>query len=129
MMHLKILLPFSVFANIQNVQQIIVETSVGEFGFLPQRQDCVAALVPGILTYETDQEHYIAIDEGVVIKSGKDVVLSVQNAIQGDSLADLHESVEREFKRLNQKEKDVRSSMAKMESGFIINLEKLKSHA
>ncbi|WP_410266222.1 F0F1 ATP synthase subunit epsilon [Cyclobacterium sp.] len=125
-MHLKILLPFRVFEDIQNVQRIVMETSEGSFGLLPQRLDCVAALVPGIFTYETESEHYIAIDEGVMIKAGGEVLVSVRNAIRGASLEDLHQSVEKEFKRLDESEKEIRSSMVKMESGFIMSLEKLR---
>ena len=63
-MHLKILLPFRVFDDIPNVKRIVMETSDGAFGLLPQRLDCVAALVPGVFTYETESEHYIAINGG-----------------------------------------------------------------
>lgn len=125
-MHLKILLPFRVFDDIQNVKRIVMETSEGSFGLLPQRLDCVAALVPGIFTYETDSEHYIAIDEGVMIKAGEEVLVSVRNAIRGSSLEDLNQSVEKEFIRLDESEKEIRSSMVKMESGFIMSLEKLR---
>ncbi len=125
-MHLKILLPFRVFEDIQNVKRIVMETSEGAFGLLPQRLDCVAALVPGILTYETDSEQYIAIDEGVMIKAGENVLVSVRNAIHGESLDELQQSVEKEFKRLDESEKHIRSTMAKMESSFIIGLEKFR---
>lgn len=127
-MHLKILLPFRVFEDIQNVKRIVMETSAGAFGILPQRLDCVAALVPGIFTYETESEHYIAIDEGVMIKAGEEVLVSVRNAVSGASLSELHTSVEKQFKSLDESEKDIRSSMAKMESGFIISLEKFREH-
>jgi F-type H+-transporting ATPase subunit epsilon len=125
-MHLKILLPFRVFEDIQNVKRIVMETSEGSFGLLPQRLDCVAALVPGIFTYETESEQYIAIDEGVMVKAGEEVMVSVRNAIRGSSLEDLNQSVEKEFKRLDESEKEIRSSMVKMESGFIMSLEKLR---
>jgi F-type H+-transporting ATPase subunit epsilon len=125
-MHLKILLPFRVFEDIQNVKRIVMETSEGAFGLLPQRLDCVAALVPGIFTYETASENYIAIDEGVMIKAGEEILVSVRNAIHGASLKELNQSVEKEFKRLNEREKETRSSMAKMESGFIVSLEKFR---
>ena len=127
-MHLKILLPFRVFEDIQNVKRIVMETSEGAFGILPQRLDCVAALVPGIFTYETEREHYIAIDEGVMIKAGEEVLLSVRNAISGASLSELHASVEKEFTHLDESERDMRASMAKMESSFIIGLERFTEH-
>ncbi len=128
MMHLKILLPFRVFEDVSNVKRIVMETSDGSFGVFPQRLDCVAALVPGIFTYETDTVQYIAIDEGVMIKAGEKVLVSVRNAIHGSSLAELNHSVETAFIRLNEDEKEMRSSMAKMESGFIINLERFREH-
>jgi len=69
MMDLKILLPFRIFAEIKNVSRIVFDTSEGSYGFLPQRLDCVAALVPGIFTYETEPGgiHYLAIDQGILV--------------------------------------------------------------
>ncbi len=125
-MQLTILLPFRVFEDLQNVKRIVMETPEGAFGLLPQRLDCVAALVPGILTYETEREHYIAIDEGVMIKAGQEVVVSVRNAIRGASLEELHQAVETAFKQLDESEKNRRSVMARMESGFLLSLDKFR---
>ena len=63
-MKLKVLLPYQVYAEIDGVSRIVVETPQGSFGLLPRRLDCVAALEPGILTYETKAggEVYIAVD-------------------------------------------------------------------
>ncbi len=126
LMHLKILLPFKVFADINNVKRIVAETNNGSYGFLPQRLDCVAALIPGILIYETEAGsiHYIAIDEGILIKTGSLVSVSIRNAIGGVDLGMLHESVKKEFLDLDENERSSRSTMAKLESGFIHSLEK-----
>ena len=123
-MTLKILLPFRVFAEVKHVKRIIVETSKGSYGILPQRIDCVAALVPGILTYESDEEYYVAVDEGIMIKAGKDVLVSVRQAIGGVDLGQLHESVEKEFKQLDETEKSIRSVISKLETGLMLQLEK-----
>ena len=127
-MNLKILLPFRIFAEIKNVKRIVLETSEGSYGLLPHRLDCVAALVPGIFTYETEADgvHYLAVDEGILVKAGMDVLASVRNAIGGADLGKLRESVEKEFVALDEKEKNVRSVMAKMESGLIYRLEKFR---
>ena len=127
-MNLKILLPFRIFAEIKNVRRIVLETSEGSYGLLPHRLDCVAALVPGIFTYETevDGAHYLAVDEGVLVKAGTEVLASVRNAIGGADLGKLRESVEKEFVTLDEKEKNVRIVMAKMESGLIYRLEKFR---
>jgi F-type H+-transporting ATPase subunit epsilon len=120
-MHLKVLLPYKVFAEKTGVSRIVAHTSEGSFGLLPHRLDCVAALVPGILVFETEAEGevYMAVDEGVLVKSGQDVLVSVRNAIGGTDLSKLHEAVGQEFLNLNDQEKKVRSVLAKLESGFI----------
>ena len=56
LMHLKILLPFQVYAELEAVTRIVAETYQGSFGILPHRLDCAAALAPGILTYETEKQ-------------------------------------------------------------------------
>jgi F-type H+-transporting ATPase subunit epsilon len=123
-MHLKVLLPFRIYAERTGVSRIVAETSEGSFGLLPHRLDCVAALAPGILIYEheTEGEIYVGVDEGVLVKTGLDVLVSVRNAIGGTDLGQLHEAVKREFLTLNDREQNVRSVMAKMESGFIRRL-------
>lgn len=120
-MNLKILLPFKVFAEKHNVSRIVARTATGSFGLLPHRLDCVAALVPGILVFETAEEGevYLAVDEGVLVKSGADVLVSVRNAIGGTDLGMLHEAVNQEFLNLDDQERKVRSVLAKLESGFI----------
>lgn len=123
-MNLKVLLPFRIFAGNTGVVRIVAETREGSFGLLPHRRDCVAALGPGILIYETKSqgEVYVAVDEGVLVKTGLDVLVSVRNAIGGTDLGQLRDSVAQEFLNLNEREQSVRSVMAKMESGFIRRL-------
>jgi len=121
-MNLKILLPFKIFAEKADVLRIVAGTREGSsFGLLPRRLDCAAALAPGILIYETETEGevYVAVDEGVLVKTGSDVLVSVRNAIGGMDLDQLREAVEREFLNLDEQEKSVRSVLAKLESGFI----------
>jgi len=120
-MNLKVLLPFQVFADKTGVSRVVAETHDGSFGLLPHRRDCVAALAPGILTYETasDGEVFVAVDEGVLVKTGPDVLVSVRRAIGGTNLGRLRAAVEREFLTLDEHEKNVRSAQANMESDLI----------
>lgn len=124
LMNLKVLLPFEIFADQAGVSRIVAETREGSFGLLPHRLDCVAALAPGILTYQLGSAAavYLAVDEGVLVKTGLNVLISVRNAIGGTDLAQLHAAVEREFLHLDEREQNVRSVMAKMESDFISRL-------
>jgi len=120
-MNLRVLLPFQVFAEKTGVSRIVAETREGSFGLLPHRRDCIAALAPGILTYQTeaDGEVFVAVDEGVLVKTGADVLVSVRRAIDGTDLSRLRESVEKEFLTLDEREQSVRSVMAKLETGFL----------
>ena len=124
LMHLKVLLPSEIFAEKTSVSRIVAETIEGSFGLLPHRLDCVAALTPGILTYETqaDGEVFVAVDEGVLIKTGMDVLVSVRRAQSGKDLGQLRHSVEQEYLTLNEEAKVVRSVMAKLETGLLRRL-------
>jgi F-type H+-transporting ATPase subunit epsilon len=103
------------------VQRIVAQTLQGSVGIWPHRLDCVTALTPGILTYETEAgvEVFLAADEGVLVKAGADVLVSVRNAIGGTDLDKLHEAVKQEFLNVDEQAKSVRSVLATMESGFI----------
>lgn len=120
-MNLKVLLPFQIFAEKTGVSRIVVETRQGSVGLLPHRLDCVAALSPGILTYssESDGEVFVAIDEGVLVKAGRDVLVSVRRALGGADLGQLREAVERDFLALDEREQTMRSMLAKMEADLI----------
>jgi len=123
-MSIKILLPYKVFAYERQVVRIVFTTPEGAFGILPQRLDCVASLCAGILVYEVEgrEEGYVAIDEGVLVKTGEDVLISVRNAMGGMELEKLHTAVEQEFMQLDEQEQKVRSVLARMESGLIQRL-------
>ena len=120
-MNLKVLLPFGIFAEKTGVSRIVAETPEGSFGLLPQRLDCVAALAPGILIYETQSEGevFVAVDEGVLVKTGADVLVSVRRALRGTDLGQLRDAVEQEFLGLDEQEQSARAVMAKLEAGFL----------
>lgn len=127
-MNLKILLPFKVFADIKNVTSITMETSQGFYGLLPQRLDCVAELVPGILSYKTEGvSKYIAVDSGIMVKAGLEVLVSVRNAVGGTDLGKLGELVKKEFNSKNENQKQITTVIAKLERGFIYGFDKLRN--
>lgn len=126
-MDLKILLPHKVFADIKNVDEIVAETSDGSFGFLPQRLDCVSVLVPGIFSYKTDKIHYLAVDEGLLVKAGSQLLVSVRNAVGGVELGKLADTVKNQFKNADANEEKVRYMASKLEDGFISRLKKFQN--
>ncbi len=120
-MKLKVLLPFQIFVEESDVLRVVAETPEGSFGLLPHRLDCVAALAPGILIYETESrgEACLAVDEGVLIKTGPEVLVSVRNAVTGTDLGQLRAAVEQEFLSLDEQERSVRLLLSKMEGEII----------
>jgi F-type H+-transporting ATPase subunit epsilon len=128
-MHLQVLLPSKIFGSFQQVQSIVLETPEGAFGLLPKRRDCVASLEPGILTYtvQGQEARYLAVDAGVVIKSGQQVSVSVRNAYAGKDLAHLKQLVQSEFVTLDEQDREVRDVLARLESGFMRGFKSLNS--
>lgn len=128
-MRLKILLPYEIFADVKSVKRIVIETTAGSHGILPRRLDCIAALEAGILLYETEDEgeKYVAINEGILIKTNNEVMISVRNAIGDAPLGELKKIVREEMIALGELEVDARTVMAKLETGFLQNLQKLRS--
>ena len=120
-MNLKVLLPFKIFTEKAAVLRLSAETRDGSFGLLPHRLDCVAALVPGILSYETDSdgEVFIAVDEGVLVKTGDEVLVSVRRALAGNDLGQLRTAIEQTYLQLDDEARNVRTVMAKLETGFL----------
>ena len=128
LMHLKVLLPFEIFADETGVSRIVAETRDGSFGLLPHRLDCVAALTPGILTYQTEAEGevFVAVDQGVLVKTGPDVLVSVRRALGGTDLGTLRDQVEKEFLTVDEETKSVRTVMAKLETGLLRRMASLQ---
>ncbi|MFH1813216.1 MAG: F0F1 ATP synthase subunit epsilon [Pseudomonadota bacterium] len=130
-MTLSVLLPFEVFADETDVLRIVVGTAQGSFGLLPRRLDCVAALVPGILSYETQGggEVFLAVDEGVLVKCAGKVVISVRRALRGTDLARLRDVVEQEFLTLDAQQESMRTAMTRLETGFLRRFATLQDRA
>jgi F-type H+-transporting ATPase subunit epsilon len=120
-MRLEVLLPFRVFSDDTDVSRIVAETHDGSFGLLPHRRDCVAALVPGILSYQSESEGevFVAVDQGVLTKTGDTVQVAVRRASRGTDLAQLHAAVQHDYLTLNALEQAARAATHQLESGFV----------
>jgi F-type H+-transporting ATPase subunit epsilon len=120
-MQLEILVPSGVFASIANVARIVVMTPAGAFGLLPHRLDCATVLSPGLLTYSTAAlgEVHLAVDTGVLVKTGAEVRVCVRHAIAGANLGHLRQAVDQEMLHLSDQEKSNRTTLAHLESGLI----------
>jgi F-type H+-transporting ATPase subunit epsilon len=120
MMHVKILLPSSIFLE-QEVHKIVAEGLNGSFCLLPRHIDYTNALVPGILTLESvdGEVTYHAVSEGIVVKIGKQVLISVRDAVRGDTLEDLKKAVDSQFIQTMKQEAASRAALKKLEADTI----------
>ncbi|HEY0257499.1 MAG TPA: hypothetical protein VGC39_08650 [Candidatus Methylacidiphilales bacterium] len=117
--HLKILLPSRVLTERKGVTRIIAATPTGAFRILPHQANCVVALAPGVLTYEAAEEGEVnlAIDHGLLVKAGADVLVSVRDAKEGIELGKLTEALSHMLTRSEQ-EHTVPTVLAEMERGL-----------
>ena len=128
-MRLKVLLPNEVFFD-GGAIQVNAEAANGHFCLLPHHVDFVAAVVPGLLTYhdESGLEHFVAIDDGTLVKCGLAVTISTRSAVRSDDLGSLNHVVANQFQKLDEKEKLARSASARLEASLVrrfMELEKI----
>ena len=128
-MNLKVLLPTEVLVQ-EDVAKVTAEAYNGSFCLLPKHVDFAAALVPGILSFETagGREEFLAVDEGILVKCDEEVMVSTRNAMRGPDLGQLRLTVVERFKVLNDREKTARSAMVKIEAGFVRRFLEIQRH-
>jgi F-type H+-transporting ATPase subunit epsilon len=120
-MKLEILTPARVVLT-DEAASITAEGREGSFGILPLHIDYVSPLVPGVLMYTRaadGSERILAIDQGTLVKVRDQVMVSVRDAVPGEDLETLRETVRERFQRLDEKERDARSALATLEARFI----------
>jgi F-type H+-transporting ATPase subunit epsilon len=121
-MKLKVILPMRIFLD-QEVTKVTAEAANGSFCLLPKHIDFVAALVPGIISFESEKgEEYLAVDEGVLVKCASEVRVSTRRAVRSKDLGELKQIVKQEFRTLDEREKKTRSILAKLEADFAKSL-------
>lgn len=119
-MRLKILLPTEVLLE-EAALKINAEAENGCFCLLPRHINFVTALVPGILSFidTRGQEIFLAVDEGILVKCDSQVLVSTRNAVVSDNLNQLKQTVEKRFRLLDEREKNARRALVKLEAHIV----------
>lgn len=93
----------------------------GAFGLLPNHVDFVTALVPSILllTIPDGDERIFGVDEGLLVKQGHTVEISVRRGIESADLAGLSGTVRESFVQMEDEERVARSALARMEADLV----------
>jgi F-type H+-transporting ATPase subunit epsilon len=128
-MRLKVLTPTAVLFD-QDVTKVIAEAENGSFCLLPRHIDFVAALVPGLLSFTTSDEHeeFLAVDEGMLVKCGAEVLVSTRMAVRGPDLGVLQRTVEEQFRRIDDHERQARAAAARLEADLVRRFMELGEH-
>jgi len=122
-MRLRVLLPANVLLD-EAVTKVIAEATDGSFCLLPKHRDFVTSLVPGILSFvdESGAESFVAVSEGVLTKSGEEVLVSTRRASRGEQLGELEQVVRDQFQTLDERERVAQTVLARLEADFMRRL-------
>lgn len=128
-MRLALLLPTDVLLD-EEVRKVVAEGEEGAFAVLEHHVDYVTALVPGILSFvdEEGTEIFVAVDEGLFVKCGREVLVAVRNAVRGPELAGLRNTVDEKFRQLEQEEQEMRAAVAKLEANLARRILEMESY-
>jgi F-type H+-transporting ATPase subunit epsilon len=119
-MRLKILLPTKILID-EDVVKVIAEAENGSFCLLPLHIDFVAALIPGLLSFTSidEKEEFLALDEGILIKRGDEVLVSTRNAILGPDLGKLRKMIIKQQRELEEHEIMIQTALARLEADLV----------
>ena len=128
-MTLKVLIPEEIIIE-EHVVKVTAEAPNGSFTLLPRHVDFVTVLVPGILAFQPEggSEQFVAIDQGVLVKCGDEVLLSTRNAVRGPRLDRLRATVREQFEADDRRERMARSASAKLEADLVRRFTRLERH-
>lgn len=119
-LQLRIALPTRILVD-EAAGKVSADGTHGAFTLLPRHVDFLAALVPGLLTFEdaSGSERFVAVDGGLLVKYGAEVVVTTRRAVIGKDLERLRFTVEREFRAEDEREQEARRATARLEADFI----------
>jgi F-type H+-transporting ATPase subunit epsilon len=93
---LRILTPLSIVIDEDGVLAVRAEDASGSFGILPRHADFLTSLTISVVSWESSNHarHFCAVRRGVLtVGDGRDVVVATREAVPGDDLATLDETV------------------------------------
>ncbi|MCW9705852.1 F0F1 ATP synthase subunit epsilon [Fodinibius salsisoli] len=128
-MTLKVMEPEQILIE-QEVEKVIAEGTMGSFCLKPNHIDYVSALKSGILLYQADgKKNYVAVNEGILVKYGGRVLVSVLNAIKGtgpEPLAGLEQAVREKFHKTEALAKAAEIALKSMEADLLLHFIELE---
>jgi len=125
-MRVRIVVPGKLLLD-QEIDKITAPGAEGSFQILPRHIDVVSTLQSGILILTTDKnESYFAINQGVLVKEKDLVQISSYHVVESTSLEELQQTVEENFRNLDEQEKKLSRILDKLEADTLIRLAELE---
>lgn len=117
---LRIVLPTRILVD-ETVTKVSADGTHGSFTILPRHVDFVATLVPGLISFQRadGSERFVAVDGGMLVKHGAEVLVPTRRAVISDDLDALRSTVEREFMAEDARERHARRVVARLEADFV----------
>ncbi|MCF4167605.1 F0F1 ATP synthase subunit epsilon [Zavarzinia compransoris] len=100
-MRLRIVTPLAVVVDATDVRSVRAEDESGAFGVLPRHADFLTALTLGVVTWtgRDGARHHCAVRRGILsVEGGDAVAVTTREAVPGDDLETLHETVMARFR-------------------------------
>ena len=128
-MRLRVFLPTSILVD-REVRKVSAESAEGAFTLLPRHIDFAAILAAGLLAYEDEDgaETFLAVDEGTIVKQGREVRVSTQDAVMGEDLESLRDTVDRQFRQLDERQRRARGALSRIELDLARRFYEMQTH-
>lgn len=115
-LELKVFLPIRKMVETR-ATSVLAEDPTGQFGIRPGHEPFLTPLVAGLLAYTEPggPEHWLAVDEGLLVTDGALVEVYTRDVHVSDSPEDVHRVVTQKFATRRAAELDRRNAMLKMQ--------------
>ena len=119
-MNLKVVTPARVTVD-ERVEKVTVHGHDGSRTYLPRHIDFVTAVVPSVMSWVPvdGEERFAAVDEGILVKVGDELLVSTTYAMHGPELGQLRRTLEEQFAQRGEREKSARTALAKLEASIV----------
>jgi F-type H+-transporting ATPase subunit epsilon len=121
-MRLRIVTPLSVVVDEEGVLGLRAEDASGGFGILPRHADFLTSLALSVVAWRSGdgQSHYCAVRRGVLsVAGGRDVTIATREAVAGDDLANLDQTVLAGFRANIEMERAERAESTRLQLNAI----------
>jgi F-type H+-transporting ATPase subunit epsilon len=121
-MRLRITTPLSVVVDDREVRALRADDATGSFGILPGHADLLTSLTIGVVSWRDadDAAHYCAVRRGMLsVIGGQEIAIATREAVAGDDLATLDETVLAQFRADTETERAERVDSTRLQLNAI----------